>query len=108
MKQKKTIRLYLDDAQIATVRDALGVDCHILEIPANKPGLIKYGVPRSGARPKAPRLYLTSWQQRLLRDEMGGRRAGGHQPGHSLDSIELEKGQVIAYSVPPDDGPKPC
>lgn len=85
---KKILRLYLTDEQIRMVKDSLGVDCHVWEVPIDTNGGTKYGI-REPKNPKVKKMYLTDWQMREMMDEAGT----------CCNFIELEKGIIVRYGV---------
>lgn len=91
IKGKKVLVLYLTDWQMRMVRDFLGVDCHYWTVALVKHPVVLYGV-RFPKNPKVKRMYLTSWQKREIMDETG----------EFCEFIELEKGVVTKYGIPPD------
>lgn len=85
---KNVVVLYLENWQKRMIKDFLGVECDIWEVPVEEAGNIKYGSPFPPSVHK--RMYLTDWQMRELRDEAG----------ITCDFIELIKiHQVILYAV---------
>jgi len=85
--RKKLLRLYLTDEQIRMVKDSLGVDCHVWEVPIDAP-VLRYGI-RDAKNPKVKRMYLTDWQKREMMDEAG----------IVCNFIELEKGIIVKYGM---------
>jgi hypothetical protein len=84
---KKILRLYLTDWQRRMVKDALGVDCHVWEVPIEGT-VIEYGI-RTPQNPKVKKMYLTDWQKREMMDEAG----------IACNFIELEKGTIVRYGM---------
>ena len=92
---KKLVVLYLENWQKRMVKDFLGVDCDVWEVPIESADVFKYGAPFPPSAHK--RMYLTGWQMREIRDEAG----------ITCDFIELTKNVVPMYKAIPPYGVPP-
>jgi hypothetical protein len=64
------VSIYLEDWQMRLVKDVMGAEHTIWEIPIKEPTVYKYGV-NEPVNPKAKRMYLTGWQKAQILDETG-------------------------------------
>ena len=92
VKGKNVLSLYLTDWQTRMVKDFLGVDCDYWTVPVEGTPVVKYGVGLP-TNPRVKKMYLTDWQKREIKDETG----------ESCDYIELERGIIIKYGIPPQE-----
>jgi|GEM_PF-609428 hypothetical protein len=96
---ENVVILYLEDWQKRLIHDFLGVHCDHWHVPVEVARKVMYGAPSgdpilkygapSGIPVESKRMYLTGWQMRQLRDEVGV----------TCDFIELTKDLNVRYGV---------
>ncbi|MFA4973032.1 MAG: hypothetical protein WC683_10480 [bacterium] len=89
---KQHVALYLTDWQIRMIKDVLGIETQVWNVPVTSPPVLKYMPPKARAvPPTAKRMYLTEWQCKEIKDETG----------EDCEFVELTSEIVPRYMAPP-------